>query len=107
MTNEHLLTAFLLTLLAGLGTVVGSCIAFMAKRTDHRFLSVTTGFSAGVMLYVSFVEIFPKGEAALLPLLMWWLWAAQWVLRPLPRSCSTHFGSVASSSSGSARWSCM
>lgn len=65
MTNEHLLTAFLLTLLAGLGTVVGSCIAFLAKRTDHRFLSVTTGFSAGVMLYVSFVEIFPKGEAAL------------------------------------------
>jgi ZIP family zinc transporter len=52
-------------LLAGLGTVVGSCIAFLAKRTDHRFLSVTTGFSAGVMLYVSFVEIFPKGEAAL------------------------------------------
>ncbi|MFM8684037.1 MAG: zinc transporter ZupT, partial [Chthoniobacterales bacterium] len=66
MTNEHLLTAFILTLLAGLGTVVGSCIAFLAKRTDHRFLSVTTGFSAGVMLYVSFVEIFPKGEAALL-----------------------------------------
>jgi len=66
MTNEHLWTAFLLTLLAGLGTVVGSCIAFLAKRTDHRFLSVTTGFSAGVMLYVSFVEIFPKGEAALL-----------------------------------------
>ncbi len=65
MTNEHLLTAFLLTLLAGLGTVVGSCIAFLAKQTDHRFLSVTTGFSAGVMLYVSFVEIFPKGEAAL------------------------------------------
>ncbi|MFM8788273.1 MAG: hypothetical protein ACKOEI_00150, partial [Chthoniobacterales bacterium] len=66
MTNEHLLTAFILTLLAGLGTVVGSCIAFLAKQTDHRFLSVTTGFSAGVMLYVSFVEIFPKGEAALL-----------------------------------------
>jgi ZIP family zinc transporter len=65
MTNEHLLTAFMLTLLAGLGTVVGSCIAFLAKQTDHRFLSVTTGFSAGVMLYVSFVEIFPKGESAL------------------------------------------
>ena len=65
MTNEHLLTAFMLTLLAGLGTVVGSCIAFLAKQSDHRFLSVTTGFSAGVMLYVSFVEILPKGEAAL------------------------------------------
>jgi zinc transporter ZupT len=50
MTNEHLLTAFLLTLLAGLGTVVGSCIAFLAKRTDHRFLSVTTGFFAGTLI---------------------------------------------------------
>jgi zinc transporter, ZIP family len=41
--------------------MVGSCIAFLAKRTDFRFLSVSTGFSAGVMLYVSFVEILPKG----------------------------------------------
>ena len=40
MSNEHLLTAFMLTVLAGLGTVVGSCIAFLAKRTDHRFLSI-------------------------------------------------------------------
>lgn len=50
MTNEHLLTALLLTLLAGLGTVVGSRIAFLAKRADHRFLSLTTGFSAGVLI---------------------------------------------------------
>lgn len=54
-----------LTLLAGLATGVGSAIAFFAKRTDYRFLSVATGFSAGVMLYVSFVEILPKGLAAL------------------------------------------
>lgn len=54
-----------LTLLAGLATGVGSAIAFFAKRTDYRFLSVATGFSAGVMLYVSFVEIMPKGLAAL------------------------------------------
>ncbi len=50
-----------LTLLAGMATGIGSMIAFMAKRTDYRFLSVATGFSAGVMLYVSFVEIFFKG----------------------------------------------
>ena len=50
-----------LTLFAGMATGIGSLIAFTAKRTNHRFLSVSTGFSAGVMLYVSFVEIFPKG----------------------------------------------
>jgi ZIP family zinc transporter len=54
-----------ITLLAGLATGIGSIIAFTAQRTNYRFLSVATGFSAGVMLYVSFVEIFFKGLAAL------------------------------------------
>jgi ZIP family zinc transporter len=54
-----------LTVFAGLATGIGSVIAFTAKRTDYRFLSVMTGFSAGVMLYVSFVEIFFKGVEAL------------------------------------------
>ena len=54
-----------LTLFAGMATGIGSIIAFTAKRTNYRFLSVATGFSAGVMLYVSFVEIFYKGAAAL------------------------------------------
>jgi ZIP family zinc transporter len=54
-----------LTLLAGMATAIGSAIAFLAKRTNYRFLSVATGFSAGVMLYVSFVEIFFKGVSAL------------------------------------------
>jgi ZIP family zinc transporter len=54
-----------LTVFAGLATGVGSAIAFFAKRTNYRFLSVSTGFSAGVMIYVSFVEIFSKGVAAL------------------------------------------
>jgi len=57
--------AFGLTLLAGMATGIGSGIAFAAKRTNYRFLSVSTGFSAGVMLYVSFVEIFYKGADAL------------------------------------------
>lgn len=57
--------AFALTLFAGMATAIGSIIAFRAKRTDYRFLSVATGFSAGVMLYVSFVEIFFKGVESL------------------------------------------
>jgi ZIP family zinc transporter len=54
-----------LTTFAGLSTAIGSLIAFTAKRTNYRFLSVATGFSAGVMLYVSFVEILLKGSNAL------------------------------------------
>jgi ZIP family zinc transporter len=54
-----------LTLLAGMATGIGSAIAFFARRTDYRFLSVMTGFSGGVMLYVSFVEMFPLGLASL------------------------------------------
>ncbi|HBC89147.1 MAG TPA: zinc transporter ZupT [Lentisphaeria bacterium] len=62
---SNLWFAFGLTLLAGMATGVGSAVAFFAKRTDYRFLSIATGFSAGVMLYVSFVEIFFKGNSAL------------------------------------------
>ncbi len=54
-----------LTLFAGMATGIGSIIAFTAKRTNFRFLSVATGFSAGVMVYVSFVEIFPESAALL------------------------------------------
>lgn len=54
-----------LTFFAGMATSVGSAIAFFAKRTNYRFLSIATGFSAGVMLYVSFVEIFIKGTDSL------------------------------------------
>lgn len=63
MTN--IWVALGLTLFAGLATGIGSAIAFFASRTNYRFLSVSTGFSAGVMLYVSFVEIFVKGTDAL------------------------------------------
>ncbi|MFW6303316.1 MAG: zinc transporter ZupT [Candidatus Sumerlaeota bacterium] len=63
---QNILIAFGLTLFAGLATGIGSALAFMAKRTNYRFLSVATGFSAGVMLYVSFVEIFFKGAEALI-----------------------------------------
>jgi zinc transporter ZupT len=50
-----------LTFVAGLATAIGSAVAFFARRTNYRFLSIAAGFSAGVMFYVSFVEIFLKG----------------------------------------------
>lgn len=60
-----IVSAFLLTLLAGLSTGIGSLIALLAKRTNRRFLSVSLGFSAGVMVYVSMIEIFAKAQSAL------------------------------------------
>ena len=63
--DANLLTAFGLTLFAGLSTGVGSALAFFAKKTNTRFLSIALGFSAGVMIYVSLVEIFSKARTAL------------------------------------------
>ena len=57
--------AFGLTLFAGLATGIGSALAFFAKRTNTRFLSMALGFSAGVMIYVSMIEIFWKAKEAL------------------------------------------
>lgn len=62
---ENIFLAMGLTIFAGLATGIGSAIAFMAKRTNYRFLAIATGFSAGVMLYVSFVEILFKGGDSL------------------------------------------
>ena len=58
--NQNILVPFLLTMLAGLSTGIGSLIAFLCKHTNRKFLSVSLGFSAGVMIYVSFVEIFTE-----------------------------------------------
>ncbi len=62
---QDILLAFGLTLFAGLSTGIGSAIAFFAKKTNTKFLSVALGFSAGVMIYLSFVEIFPGAKEIL------------------------------------------
>ncbi len=60
MFGANFWTALGLTIFAGLSTGIGSVIAFFAKPNNYRFLSWATGFSGGVMLYVSFAEIMPK-----------------------------------------------
>jgi len=62
---ENILFAFGLTLMAGLATGIGSILAFFTSRTNTRFLSLALGFSAGVMIYVSMIEIFVKAQDAL------------------------------------------
>ena len=55
-----MLFAFLVTLGAGLATAVGAAVGLFARHTNRQFLALALGFSAGVMIYVSFVEILPK-----------------------------------------------
>ena len=57
--------AFGLTAFAGLSTGIGSAIAFFSKTANKAFLGLSLGFSAGVMIYVSLMEIVPKAQAAL------------------------------------------
>ncbi|WP_423363175.1 zinc transporter ZupT [Mycoplasma sp. P36-A1] len=62
MFETHVvIQAFLMTMFAGLATGIGSLIALRAKTTNMKFLAASLGFSAGVMVYVSFVEILPEG----------------------------------------------
>ncbi len=65
MNTDNLLFAFGLTLFAGLSTGIGSALAFFTKRTNTKFLTFSLGFSAGVMIYVSLVEIFQKSILSL------------------------------------------
>jgi len=62
MDFRTIVFAFGLTLFAGLATGIGSALAFFANRTNTKFLSVALGFSAGVMIYVSFIEMFPIAQ---------------------------------------------
>ena len=66
MELSNVMFAFLLTLFAGLSTGIGSALSLLTKRTNTKFLSVALGFSAGVMIYVSFVEIFVKAKDSLI-----------------------------------------
>jgi ZIP family zinc transporter len=65
MDLHNVLFAFGLTLFAGLSTGIGSALAFFTKKTNTKFLSVALGFSAGVMIYVSMIDIFQKAKDSL------------------------------------------
>lgn len=66
MEGGNFWIAFGLTLFAGLSTGIGSALAFFTKSTSTRFLSISLGFSAGVMVYVSFMEILQKARDSFL-----------------------------------------
>lgn len=58
--NDNVALAFAVTTGAGLATGIGAALGLFAKRTNYRFLALALGFSAGVMLYISFIQVLPK-----------------------------------------------
>lgn len=62
---EHLWLAFFLTAFAGLSTGIGSGIAFFTRQNNTKFLSISLGLSAGVMIYVSMVELLAESTQTL------------------------------------------
>ncbi len=65
MPSHHLIYALSLSLFAGLATGIGSLIALVARRTNSSLLAFSLGLSAGVMIYVSFVELFAEAQHSL------------------------------------------
>lgn len=57
--------ALLITLFAGLATAIGGGIAFIVKKDNLKALSVGLGFSAGVMIFLSFNDIIPEAKEML------------------------------------------
>jgi ZIP family zinc transporter len=65
MESGNILFALGLTVFAGLATGVGSLMSFFSRKFNPKFLAGSLGFSAGVMIYVSLVEIFFKAKDSL------------------------------------------
>lgn len=64
--QNQLLQGGLLSLMAGLSTGIGAALALFVKRTDTRLLTFALGASAGVMVYISFMELMPAASEMLI-----------------------------------------
>ncbi len=65
-TNEMVL-GFSLSVIAGLSTAIGAAVAFFLKKIDYRVMTFALGASAGMMVYISFMEFMPSAIAGLEP----------------------------------------
>lgn len=63
--EENLTLAIFITLFAGLSTGIGGSIVYLSNKINVKLLSASLGFSAGVMLYVSFMELIPEALASI------------------------------------------
>ena len=57
-----ILAAVGLTVIAGAATGLGAVVTMFARRTNTRMLTFAMGLSAGVMIYISFMELLPDAR---------------------------------------------
>lgn len=60
-----MLYALILSATAGFATTLGGIFGMLYRKGDYKWLSASLGFSSGVMIYVSFMELFANGQDAL------------------------------------------
>ena len=57
------LSALILTLIAGSATGIGGALVLFKKQVSSKFLAGALGLSAGVMIFISLAEMFPEAQA--------------------------------------------
>lgn len=62
---EPILTALLLTLVAGAATGLGGALILFKKKLSSNFLAGALGLSAGVMIFISLAELYPEAQEAI------------------------------------------
>ena len=65
MIDKNSLFPLILSSISGLSTVIGAVLVFFTKTKNNRFLTFSLGFSAGVMITVSFTDLFPAAQEAI------------------------------------------
>ncbi len=58
--DKNYILALLMSTIAGLSTVIGGFVTFFIKQNSLKFLSFGLGLSAGVMLFISLVDLYPE-----------------------------------------------
>lgn len=65
MLNNQSFFPIILSVLAGLSTVIGAFIVFFSKSENKKLITFSLSFSAGVMITISFTDLFPQAESTL------------------------------------------
>lgn len=58
---SNVMQSFVLTLIVGLTMGIGSIFSFFISSRHKRLMSLALSFSAGIMIYVAFMEMLPEG----------------------------------------------
>lgn len=61
-----IISALILTLIAGAATGIGGALVLFKKKISSNFLAGALGLSAGVMIFISLAELFPEAQAEIM-----------------------------------------